>query len=346
MPWPTRAFLPALPPAIPFVEPPSEASFVGREAELEQIARARSGGARLITLVGPAGIGKTAVALRFVRGLQGPFGGAAPRVKLGYRADPDEASAAVARALELPIADVDETDAAIAFALDGPSPALLLDGVDAEALGPAIARWLEGTTTATFIVTARAPIGLAREHVLGLGPLPEADALFRLRARAALPGFAELPAEQVEPLVDALGRVPMLVELCAALVRAMPLADVLAGAQRAARERDAQGALLHWLWGTLDATERHTLAALSLERGTISLELASALVGDGASPSSAPLSEVLLGVSAKGWLRVRLRPGESPLLLLPESLRAFAQAQLDTAEAARIAERRPKDTAE
>lgn len=314
---------------------------MGRTEELARLAEACASGARLVTLVGPAGIGKTAIALRIARELTGPLGGAAPRVALAYAPDDGGAANAVARALELPVVDPDETEPAITSALGAQPGTLVLDGVDTtgSAITRLLARWLAVAPVGRFLVTARKPLDLPGEIVISVGPLGEAAELFRVRSRAASPRFDEVDGAAVERLVAALAHNPLLVELAASLLRGTSVEHVLAGVLGAHGDDDA---LLAWFWGHLDATEQRTLAGLSVERGTLSLELACALVGESALPSGAPLGDVLLGASGKGWVLMRLRPGESPLLLLPEKLREFAEKQLSPSERVHLETRCPQ----
>src|SRR5262245_12731217 len=86
--------------------PPSSASFIGRRADLDTLGRLFAGGERFVTLLGPAGIGKTRLATHFARNL-GDYGGQADGgvwfCDLTEARDINDICAVVGRVLEVPM---------------------------------------------------------------------------------------------------------------------------------------------------------------------------------------------------------------------------------------------------
>ena len=173
-------------------------SFIGRDAELEQLREAvRS--SRLVTLTGPGGTGKTSLAVEAAAALRAEYQDGAWLVELAGVAGPDGVAPAVASAL-----------GAGASALGGPHPAgsaaelivghlagrslvVVLDNCEhvigeAAALADTLARAVPGLR---LIATSREALGIPGEVLLPVGGLaiPAAVELFADRARAVQPGF-------------------------------------------------------------------------------------------------------------------------------------------------------------
>ncbi|MGW8850898.1 AfsR/SARP family transcriptional regulator [Streptomyces xiamenensis] len=208
-------------------------SFVGRERELRTVREALAG-ARLVTLLGPGGVGKTRLALEAV---------AAPAarvrvVELAGVRDGADVAEAVLQEVAAGAADVQG-----AATLGGGGGAtrdplellmescarrrmlLVLDNCEhvraaATALAEALLTRCPGVTV---LATSREPLGLPGERVLPVGPLPPADALrlFGERGAAARPGFGvqEDPVACAE-ICRRLDGLPLALELAAARLRA------------------------------------------------------------------------------------------------------------------------------
>ncbi|HWH00562.1 MAG TPA: adenylate/guanylate cyclase domain-containing protein, partial [Pilimelia sp.] len=226
--------------------------FVGRVAEREEL-RELVGGHRLVTVVGPAGGGKTRLAVELAGELTGSFPDGVWFVDLAAVAPPDGVAGAVAAVLGLrpepgrPVLETLVEYAASRRLL------LLLDTCDARlpAAAEVAARLLTGGPAARVLVTSREPLGLPGEVVWRVPPLSlvpgpaggPADAVRLLleRAAAARGGRAPTP-EEAAPLSRVAARLdglPLALELAAARLR------VLSAAQLAERLDD--------LLGTLDA---------------------------------------------------------------------------------------------
>ncbi|MFG1752657.1 LuxR C-terminal-related transcriptional regulator [Streptosporangium sandarakinum] len=294
-------------------------SFVGRAGELADGARLLAG-ARLLTVTGPAGVGKTRTALRLAGGLRRLFPGGVWRIELSGTDDPAAAVAAtLGRHAPFPARDAVAEDAAPG----GPAPAaprprdrrmlVVLDTCE-HVLGEA-AR-LAGALVAdvpgvTVVATSRRPLGLPGERVLRLSPLPPADAvrLFEDRAVAADPGFAltAAAAPAVAEICDRLDGLPLAVELAAARMRSMSAGDLLeelrhrftllGGVSRSVlpRHRDLRAAV-QWSHRLCDAEQRTMwplLAALPGPFGLAGAEraCAAALGADRVAPVLAGLVE-------------------------------------------------------
>ncbi|HEX5632560.1 MAG TPA: MerR family DNA-binding transcriptional regulator, partial [Gemmatimonadales bacterium] len=146
---------------------------VGRAQELAELERWFAGGARVVTLVGPPGVGKSALARALVDRL-----GGARWLTLDEARDAAGLFARVAAALEVPLTGAGEADERLGRALARQGGLWVLDasdGVIAEAA--IIARWAATAPRARFLITAREPLRIAPEKLLRLSPLPEADAL-------------------------------------------------------------------------------------------------------------------------------------------------------------------------
>ena len=188
---------------------------VGRGLEVAAVAGLLRGDARLVTLTGPGGTGKTRLSLAVAEELAAETPGRF--VDLSPLRDPELVGQTIAQALELPDAET------IAERLGSQSLLLVLDNfeqlLDA---APFVAELLSGAPGLRVLATSRAPLRLSAEHEYPVPPLPPDDAvaLFAARARAVDPNFAL--TESVAVICERLDGLPLAVELAAARSKLLP----------------------------------------------------------------------------------------------------------------------------
>jgi predicted ATPase/DNA-binding SARP family transcriptional activator len=318
------------------VLPPPKTSFVGRAEELaavKQLAR----DARLVTLSGPGGIGKTRLALEAARQAASDYG-AVFVVPLATVSDPDLVPGTVARAVEAE--EGDDAVEAIAGALAGTRALLILDSF--EHLLPAtkfLDRLVAAAPDLTVVVTSRARLGLANEREYTVPPLaePEGVALFTERAKQADPRFE--PSEDVMDAIRAccqrLDGLPLAIELAAARTKLMDSAeiaerlthrlDLLKGGPSDAPERHRSlRAALEWSYELLDDAEKRAFAGLGTFVGGWTLEAAENVLGTGVDAV-----DVLASLIDKHLIeRTERGLGESRFRML-DTVREYAQERLD-----------------
>ncbi|MFN8078629.1 MAG: BTAD domain-containing putative transcriptional regulator [Kineosporiaceae bacterium] len=318
---------PALPPPRP-LGPPGR-PLVGRAADLALVRdRLADPAARVITLLGPGGAGKTRLATEVVT----QWADDALVVALAGTEDPASVVPEICRAAGAAPAWASEPALEIATrTLGGRRLLLVLDnleqlidrpGADEQGLADLdelIARLPE----LTVLCTSRSPVGLPGEYLIPIGPLPvppatasspeevlDSDAvrLFRDRARAAMPEFEVTPqnAADVAAVCRMLDGLPLALELAAARVRLMPPAvlvrresgrlGLLGGGPRSLPDRHRSiRAALDWSITLLDAAERAVFAQLSVFAGGWTLEAAEVVCAStsGSAPDPAQDLEVI-----------------------------------------------------
>jgi predicted ATPase len=244
-------------------------SFVGRERELAEVARLL-GVARLLTLTGPGGVGKTRLALRLAEGAAAGFPDGVWLVELAQVADPDLVAAAVAQALGVREGGGRSMPETLAAHLRATCLLLVLDNL--EHLLPAarlVSDLLRAAPGLKVLATSREPLRLSGEQEFPVPPLAleaaadsadptalvsgEAARLFVERARAVQPDFAPsgATAAAVAAICRRLDGLPLAIELAAARVRLLPPEALLARLEAAA------GALPLLTGGPRDAPARH-----------------------------------------------------------------------------------------
>jgi predicted ATPase/DNA-binding CsgD family transcriptional regulator len=209
-------------------------SFIGRAQEAQRLtALLRS--ARLVTVVGPGGVGKSRLGLHVASAAvsAGRFTDGIWLVELSGLRDPALLVSAIAVGLGLPERDADRQRAAVLEHVRDRRMLLILD--TCEHLVDACAAFTEAVLRAapevTVLATSRQPFDAPGEHAFPVAPLPiEADAveLFAQRAAAATPGFtvtADNRADVVR-LCRRLNGIPLAIELAAVRLRALPLAEL------------------------------------------------------------------------------------------------------------------------
>ncbi|HEX5504771.1 MAG TPA: tetratricopeptide repeat protein, partial [Thermomicrobiales bacterium] len=252
-PAPAAPSPPELPelPARPDLPAPLTA-LVGRADDVARVAALLRGGARLVTLTGPGGVGKTRLALAVAAALAGDFADGAAFVPLAPLADAATVLPAVARALGLGEAPGQEPGAALRAALHGRRLLVVLDNCEhLPALAAPVAALLEGCAGLAVLATSRAPLRVRGERRCPVAPLalPAFDRavtlaeaarspavlLFAERAQAARPDFAltAANASAVAALCGRLDGLPLAIELAAARVALLPPAALLARLHRA-----------------------------------------------------------------------------------------------------------------
>ena len=327
-------------------------SFVGRAAELTEVAELLKQ-YRLVTVTGPGGVGKTRLAGEVARQVAGRFTDGVWLVELASVADAAQLPAAVAAGLELQLAAGLPVTESLTAVLARRQLLLVLD--NCEHLLPGVAE-LCGTLLAAaddvrILVTSREPVGVAGEARLRLPPLglaepdalggagaSEAVVLFADRARSADPHFA-LTAESAplaERVVARLDGMPLAVELAAARVEALGLAELLErlddrlalltdGNRRATARHRSLTATVDWSYQLLSEQDRRVFRFLAVFPGPFTLAAAEAVTG-------AADAAVLHLVDCSLVAPPRPGPDRRPRYVLLDTLRTYGAERL--AEAA------------
>ncbi|MHC3467431.1 ATP-binding protein [Streptomyces sp. 7R007] len=267
---------------------------LGREADVAAVAGLLRD-ARVVTVVGPGGLGKTRLSYAVSRAAEQPVVHFVPLA--GVTADEDvadEVASAVGSTEGRQFAAGGDAVSAVVAALGRGPVLLVLDNCEQVLAGVAalVQTLVSRSKELRVLTTSRAPLGLTSESVYALPELALKTAveLFEQRARAARPGV-ELPADRVAEICRHLDGLPLAVELAAARVRVLSVADIahrlrdrfalLRGGARDAPERHRTlQAVVEWSWNLLEPDGRAALRALSVFPGGFTEDAAEYLLGD------------------------------------------------------------------
>lgn len=313
---------------------------IGRADDVAALERTIRG-SRVTSIVGAGGLGKTRLAHLMGRLAEQPV---VHFVELAGVTSPEGVAVEVGDVLGVRESVAGRLTTAAARRTDllgrivdqvGTAPALLiLDNCEhlVAAVADLVSALVARTPALRVLTTTRAPLGIAAERVYQLPQLGLDDAveLFGERATAARPGV-RLDDAEVRSLVARLDGLPLAVELAAAKVRVMSVAEIerriedrftlLRGGSRDAPERhQTLLAVIDWSWNLLHDEERVALRRLSIFRDGFSLDGAEAVVGGGTLGALANLVDqsLVTVVESSGELRYRLL----------ETVREFGQMQL------------------
>jgi class 3 adenylate cyclase len=269
-------------------------AFVGRREALAELSRRLDSGARLISVLGLGGTGKTRLVTRFGWTSLGDFPGGVWFCDLSEARSLDGVLHTVAQGLDVPLGK-DDPVIQLGHSIAGRGKCLvILDNFEqvARHAQETLGRWLDRASGARFLVTTREVLGLPGEEIVALAPLAPSDAaaLFLLRAEAAKPGFEPSAEDQssIVRLVNLLECLPLAIELAAARVRVMSPGTLLLRMNDRFKLLSSTGgrldrqatlrAVFDWSWDLLSLPEKAALAQLSVFEGGFTLESVEAVL--------------------------------------------------------------------
>lgn len=334
--------------------PVPRTSFIGRQRELElggELLR----DARLLTLVGPPGSGKTRMAIQLAAQHADDFDAGPFYVPLAAISDANLVDATIARALGLRDVPGEEPIDGLKGYLGSRRALLVLDNFE-QIVGaaPVVGELLEVAPDTTIIVTSRTPLGIAGEQQLPIAPLAvppleesltpaeieayDAAALFAVRTRTCQPNFNvdASNAADIAAIATHLDGLPLAIELAAARMTLLTPQDLLARLRKRRtvlaegptdtnrRHRTLRDAIA-WSYDALEPGDQVLFRRLGIFRG-FTIESASAVTG---------LSEesVFVGIDRllSQSLLYRVDSDASARYAMLETLRDFALDQCDAA---------------
>jgi non-specific serine/threonine protein kinase len=353
--------------------PAQVTSFVGRSTELEALADlVRS--SRLVTITGPAGMGKTRLAIEVAGRLEGEAGEAAHFVALAALTDGGFLVQEVATRLGAPERRGEQLAETLAAHVGDRSLLLVLDNCEhlVAACAHLVETLLRGCPNLRVLATSLQPLRVPGEVVWRIAPLTlpgrrqdlnrrpaggsEAMRLFEDRARQVRPGFAveEANADAVAHVVRRLEGIPLAIELAAALMEAMSVQDVLSrldarfrllsgdGRANGARANGGRHRTLHaaldWGHQLLDDQERRVFRRLAVFGGGFELSACEAIcAGDGVQVEE--VGGLVFRLVERSLLQVDLQRSPARYRLL-EPIRQYAAERLaESGERPAVAER-------
>ena len=321
--------------------PTPASSFVGRELELGQAEELRQH-ARMVTVVGTGGTGKTRFAIELARRTAASYPGGTWFVSLSATTDPSLVLPAIASAMGIDDVGNGVVDA-ISHRVAGLPTSILLDNLEQlREAGEGIADLIAQVPVVSILATSRTPLFITGEEVLELGVLAGADgeALFIERARSA-GRMVPVGDPTVARLCARVDGLPLAIELLAARARIMSPAQMLTSLGNPldieSKQRDMPSrhrtvrSTLTWSHTLLNDAEQRAFAALSIFADGWSIEAAQEVCECDV--------EVLQALVEHSLVRVRFSlEGESRSWML-ELVRAFAAEQLDSDRGAVLRDR-------
>jgi excisionase family DNA binding protein len=318
IPFPGGTRLPAILPAPPMTR------FIGRADELQAARRLLQEPVRLVTMVGPGGIGKTRLALELATAIHDDFADGAIFVSMAPFRTADLVMPAIATSLGVRHGAAQSALERVVAFLRNRDMLLVLDNLEQVTdAAAALSELVAACPRLKMLATSRAPLRIAGEHLFAVPPLAlprdqpaanirpvsldalatvEAVALFVDRARAASPGFAMTAANApvIAAICERTDGVPLAIELAAARTSVLSLADlrdrmshqlaILRGGPRDQPPRlRSMADAIGWSYNLLSSDERALFRRLAIFVGGVALDAAEAVGGDDALDSLAAL---------------------------------------------------------
>jgi predicted ATPase/DNA-binding CsgD family transcriptional regulator len=329
--------------------------FVGRRAELGRVRTALAG-ARLVTLTGPGGIGKTRLAVQAATELRRSFRDGAWMAELAGLRDPGLLASEVARAFGLRDQSAGWAVATLADSLAGRQALLVLDNCEhlLDACAVLAGALLRACPGLRILATSRQVLGVPGEVTFPVPPMSvpeegrlpvsgslleyEAVRLFAERGAAVLPGFAVDAGNRqaVTELCRRLEGIPLAIELAAVRLRAMSPEQILArmadrfgllsaGGPATPRHGTLQAAL-RWSYDLLTPAEQALWRRSSVFTGSFDLDAAeSVCAGDGIAAEA--VADLVDGLVAKSVL-LRRPGGRTARYAVLDTVREYGQQRL------------------
>ena len=339
------------------VLPQQPTSFVGRRVELRDLRRLL-GDHRLVTILGPGGIGKTRLAVQAASDYRRAFPGGARFVDLTSVRNEELLGQTVCDALGLESRDAHDRppeDTLIEY-LRTRRMLLVLDNCE-HVIGAAaglIARLLEETTGPRVIVTSREYLAITGEYVLHLNPLPVREAgrdaveLFTNRAAAVLSGFTvdDTNVEVVRRICERLDGLPLAIELACARLTVLSVHELaerldhrLSLLTAGSRDRTFRHRSLHatieWSYELCNDAERLLWSRVTVFADGFDLDLATEVCAIDGDVSEQELLDTVCGLVAKSVL-VRETSGIHTRFRMLESIREYGWGRLSSSERAQM----------
>ena len=346
-------------PALAPVPPPDATlpaamqALIGRESLLERLAAAL-GEYRLITLVGPGGVGKTSVGVELARRIADRYPDGVKLVELVAVGDEDATLEAVATAIDVHFRRGSSIGDAIIETLRLRRSLVVLDNCEhlVEAVASLAGRIVREAPAVSILATSREPLGLPGEQVWSVDPLSTGDAgagalagggldsapavaLFVERAGASDPGFelSEQNASSVVEICRRLDGIPLAIELAAARARTIDLAEIAArlderfGLLKASRRggdprhRTMEDAI-SWSYDLLAPEEQELFSALAVFAGPFDLASAESTCRSG------DALDLLTRLVERSMVSVRRPAGGGTRYELLETLREYGRSRM------------------
>ncbi|MEV5720324.1 BTAD domain-containing putative transcriptional regulator [Amycolatopsis mediterranei] len=337
-------------------------TFIGRDDELKLLAELL-GGARLVTLTGPGGAGKTRLATEAASRHPAHQRGRVWFAALAGVRDPDDVAGALLGALE--VRDI-RTEAEVhrrppdpvaqaVEALGGEEALLVLDNCEhvVDAAARLADELLHRAPRLRILATSREPLAITGEALCPLGPLPvpaeraapaeaaELDSarLFLDRAAAVRPDFVldESTVDHVGEICRRLDGMPLALELAAARLRSMTVAQIAgrlgdrfrlltSGSRTALPRQRTLRAVVEWSWELLAEPELVLARRLAVFAGGAELAPIEAVCGD----ELLPVADVpyVLGSLVEKSIVDTVDAGGEPRYRMLETLRVYATERL------------------
>jgi non-specific serine/threonine protein kinase len=316
--------------------------FVGRREELGEVRRLL-GAARLVSLTGPGGVGKTRLALEAAAASAKAFPGGVWLVDLAPVREASAVPGVVAAALNVADAGPRPVTELLVAHLSKRRVLLVLDNCEhlVEACAHLAQQLLSAAPELRILATSRETLQVTGEHVLPVTVLPQRDAveLLRQRTAAVRPGFEVTDANKapVIRLCEDLDGLPLALELAASRLRTLTVEQVVerledrfalltTGSRTARPHQRTLRAAMDWSWELCDPAERLLWARLSVFAGSFTLEAAEQVcTGDGIDAREA--ADLLDRLVAQSLVK-RIEVGGATRYRLLETIRQYGRERL------------------
>jgi non-specific serine/threonine protein kinase len=343
----------------------SAVPLVGRAGDLAAVTAAFQDGVRLLTLLGPGGVGKTQLALHAASVLAPLFPDGLALAPLETCRDATAVLAAIARGLGVRERDERPLRQRLRGALGHGRRLLLLDNAEqaAAVVAALAAELLASCPSLAVLVTSRAPLNIRPERTYEVRPLAVPDpadegalvataspavALFVERARAVAPGFALTAANaaDVAAICRCVDGLPLAIELAASRLRVFstsqvlrqmerPLAALASGMRGLPERQRSMRANIAWSVDLLSPAEHLLFRRLAVFSGSFTLDAAFDVAGHAPAPGAAPIGQpdVASGVGAllEQHLLTRSEQDGAPRFAMLETIHDYAREQLASA---------------